>query len=491
VPGATLRPDIVFILADDMGYGDVQVLNPQSRIPTPNMNRLAGEGTSFTDAHSSSSVCTSSRYSILTGRYCWRTALPRGVFAGYEPPLIEPTRLTMAGMLRDAGYRTVAVGKWHLGLGYGVRAGYDAEMDRPLPWPTATRDFEEHIEFTQPLTGGPLALGFDEFFGTSGCPTCQPPYAWIEGDRFVEPPSIYEESFPYTGRPGMRSPSWQHQEADPAIIARAVQTVMTSDPTHPLFLYVGLDAPHEPCVDDVVPHIARGKSRAGPRGDLVWMVDHAVGEIMDAIAATERTDDTLFVVSSDNGALAGDRILDERGKEIYRTYGHRSSGPWRGHKAHIWEGGHREPLLMRWPNHIAAGISTDALACLSDLTATFAGIVGATLPADVAEDSFDLSDVLLNAAPSPRTSVIHHSQRGVFAVRAERWKAIFGTTGSGGWPPPEGGPPVDGADGQLYDLDDDPAETSNLWYQRPDIVERLAALLLEARTSTRTAPLRS
>jgi arylsulfatase A len=478
---ATPPPSIVFVLADDMGYGDVEALNPDSRIPTPNMNAMARRGITFTDAHASSSVCTSSRYSILTGRYCWRTSLPRGVFAGYEPPLIEPDRPTMASVLRDAGYRTVALGKWHLGLGYTVADPFAAELDRPLPWPVASREFEEHVDFTAPLTGGPLAVGFDEFFGTSGCPTCQPPYGWIEGDRFVEPPSVYEPTFPYTGRPGMRSASWEHREADPLIIERAVRTILTSDPAQPLFLYVGLDAPHEPCTDEVVPAVARGRSAAGPRGDLVWLVDHAVGRVVSALESAGRAGETLLVVSSDNGALAGDRVLDDDGREVYRTYGHRSSGPWRGHKAHIWEGGHREPLLMTWPGHIAPGATSDALVGLTDLMATFAAIAGATLPAGAAEDSLDVSAVL-DGGPSPRTSIVHHSQRGVFAVRCGRWKAIFGTLGSGGWPPPAGEGPVPGADGQLYDLERDGGETTNLWFEHPQVVAELDALLRDLTT---------
>ena len=481
-----MRPNIVLILADDMGYGDLEVLNPQSRIPTPNMNRLAAAGISFTDAHSASSVCTSSRYGILTGRYCWRSALPSGVFAGYEPPLIEPGRITIANLLRSAGYRTAAVGKWHLGLGFRRLDGTPVPFDRLLPWPTATREMEESIDFGQPLSGGPLALGFDSFFGTSGCPTCQPPYGWIEGDRFVDPPSVYETTFPYTGRPGMRSPTWEHRDADPTIIARAVNIVERSsaDRSHddqPLFLYVGLDAPHEPCTDEVVPLIAAGKSEAGPRGDLVWMVDHCVGQITDALDAAGLTDTTLLIVTSDNGALAGDRVLDDHGVEHYRTYGHLSSGQWRGHKAHIWEGGHREPLLMRWPERIPAGSTTDSLVCLTDLMATVAAVIGAELPDGAAEDSIDFSSVLFEGGMGDRTTMIHHSQRGVFAVRDGRWKAVFGTTGSGGWPPPVGGPPVDGADGQLYDLDDDPGETRNLWHDRPDIVAALSATLADTR----------
>ena len=484
------RPDIVFVLADDMGYGDVEVLNPLSKIPTPHMNELARQGLSFTDAHASSAVCTPSRYGILTGSYCWRTRLTSGVFGGYEPPLIDPSRLTMAAMLRGAGYRTVAVGKWHLGLGYCAVAGAEVDFQRPFPWPAATRELEALIDFEQPLTGGPTTLGFDHFFGTSGCPTCQPPYGWIENDRFIDPPSVYEETFPYTGRPGMRSVDWRHEDADPIIVQRAVRAIVESDPDRPLFLYVGLDAPHEPCTEGVTPQVARGKSGAGPRGDLVWMVDHAVGEIMRALDQSARAQDTLLVVSSDNGALAGDRVLNDDGVEVYRTYDHLSNGNWRGYKAHIWEGGHREPLIVRWPGRIAPGSSSDALVCLTDLFATFANLAGEVVPDDAAQDSFDITNVLLGSEISPRRTMIHHSQKGVFAVREGRWKAIFGSLGSGGWPPPRGDGPEVGSEGQLYDLDVDPIESDNLWRDRPDVVSRLEQILREAQESGRTAPTR-
>ena len=484
------QPTVVVVMADDMGVGDLEVLNPASRIPTPNMSLVAERGLSFLDAHSASSVCTSSRYGFLTGRYCWRSALPRGVLAGYEPPLIEPGRATIATMLRSVGYTTAAVGKWHLGFGYHTRDGRPVDQGAPLPWPVATRELEEAIDFDRPLTGGPTDLGFDSFFGTSGCPTCQPPYGWIEDDRFLDPPSVYETVFPYTGRPGMRTPTWRHDEADPTIVARAVDVIRSTAADRPLFLYVGLDAPHEPCTDDVVPAIARGRSGAGPRGDLVWMVDHAVGEICSALDESGRAPDTLLIVTSDNGALAGDRVLDDDGHEVYRTYGHSSSGPWRGHKAHIWEGGHREPLLVSWPGRIKAGGTSDALVCLTDVFATLAAIVGADLSDEMGEDSFDLSGVLLGGGGSPRPHMIHHSQRGVFAVREGPWKAIFGSEGSGGWPPPSGDGPVDGAPGQLYDLVEDPVEQHNRWTERPDVVARLGALLDDARRDGRTAPAR-
>lgn len=484
------KPNIVIVLADDMGWGDVGAFNPESKIPTPNMDRVAAEGRSFTDAHAASAVCTPSRYSILTGRYCWRSALPRSVLGGYEPPLIEPERETLASMLSANGYRTAAIGKWHLGLGFSAKRGENIDFDRPLPWGSPDREFEEKIDFEAPITGGPIELGFDYFFGAAGCPTCNPPYGWIENDRFIEPPSVYEEDYFYTGRPGMKSASWDHKDADPTILAKSLEFIDETAGT-PFLLYVGLDSPHEPCVEEVVPEIARGKSNAGPRGDLVWYVDHVVGEIDGALHRKGVAEDTIFIVTSDNGALAGDRILDEDGNEIYRDYGHLSNGPWRGQKSHIWEGGHREPLIIRWPGRIPASDVRGGLVCLGDLMASIAALLGIELDESAAEDSFDLSQLLFGIAAGPgRDTLITHSHRGVFSVRKGRWKAIFGSKGSGGWPPPAGDPPTDDDTiGQLYDLVDDPRETRDLWDERQDVVAELRAILDQARTTSRTAPL--
>jgi arylsulfatase A-like enzyme len=479
------QPNIVFIMADDMGFGDIGCYNPESRIPTPNMDRLAAGGMSFLDAHSASAVCTPSRYGILTGRYCWRTRLKHGVLYGYEPPLIEPDRLTVGGLLKGAGYTTACIGKWHLGLGYSGKLGADLDFGRALPWGNATREFEEQIDFAQPIEGGPTALGFDYFFGCSGCPTCQPPYGFIENDGWVETPSVYVEAPPHAGRAGYTAPGWQHKDADPTIGHKAAEYVeQQKDADEPFFLYLASDACHEPCVEEVVPEFARGKSRAGHRGDLVWLYDWMVGRVMDALERTGQAENTLIMVTSDNGALPGDRFGDGAGDyHGYHTYGHRSCKDWRGYKAHIWEGGHREPLIARWPGRVAAGSTCDQLVGLQDLMATCAAITGAELPPGAAPDSVDILPLLLDephGAP-PRDSLIHHSGTGVFSVRKGPWKLIHETLGSGGWPPPRGGPPEPGTPGQLYNLADDPAEENNLWGQRQDKVAELLALLEDTR----------
>jgi arylsulfatase A len=483
------QPNIVFIMADDMGYGDVGCYNPDSKIPTPNMDRLAAEGIRFTDAHSPSAVCTPTRYGVLTGRYCWRSRLKHGVLYGYEPPLIEPERLTVAGLLQNAGYHTACVGKWHLGLGFSTKAGHDFDFHQPLPWPNAGRELEEMLDFTRPLTGGPIDLGFDYFYGASGCPTCQPPYGFIENERFVELPSVYHDEPVYTSRPGMMAPSWDHKDADPIIAQKGVEYIESrADSDQPFFLYLTPSAPHEPCTEGVTPEFARGQSQAGPRGDLVWLVDWMVGRVMDALDRTGKTENTLIFVTSDNGALPGDRVRNENGEGVYRIYDHKSCGDWRGYKAHIWEGGHREPLIARWPGVIEAGRTTDELACLTDLMATCAAIVGSDLPEDTVQDSFNILPALLGEERETpiREDLIHHSATGVFSIRHGEWKLILETQGSGGWPPPRGGPPEPGIPGQLYHIADDPGETENLWDKYPEVIQRLTALLERQKASGRS-----
>jgi len=477
------QPNIIFIMADDMGYGDVSCYNPDSKIHTPNMDKLAAEGIRFTDAHSPSAVCTPTRYGILTGRYCWRSKLKHGVLYGYEPPLIERERLTVAGLLKKAGYSTACIGKWHLGLEFTTKEGQHIDFDRSFPWPNADKAMEEKIDFSKPIKGGPVELGFDYFYGTSGCPTCQPPYGFIENEHFVELPSVYHDKPVYTSRPGMMAPSWEHKDADPKIARKAVEYIeKQANSDQPFFLYLTSDAPHEPCEESVVPEFARGKSQAGPRGDLVWLFDWMVGQVMDALERIGQTENTLIIATSDNGALPGDRIPNEEGKQIYRMYDHKSCGDWRGYKAHIWEGGHREPLIARWPGKIKPDTTTDELVCLTDFMAACAAIVGESIPVNAAEDSYNILPILLGEKTEKpiREDIIHHSSTGVFSIRQGNWKLILGTQGSGGWPPPRDSGPKPESPGQLYDIAKDPTEQNNLWDHHPDIVERLIILLEES-----------
>lgn len=490
---ASLRPNIIWIMADDMGFGDPRCFHPDSRIPTPNMDALASEGMRFTDAHSPSAVCTPTRYGVLTGRHCWRTRLKQGVIGGYESPLIERDRMTVASMLKQCGYATACIGKWHIGLDFHDTSGRIVHE-------------EDKIDFSQPVSGGPVDLGFDYAYFNAGCGTCAPPYGFIENDRFVDDCFSFFNAGDGKGPAnvgafgqwgGMMGASWETKNADLIITDKAcdyIEKHATDD--SPFFLYLTPNAPHEPCLDRFVPDIARGKSDAGARGDLVWLFDWIVGRVRESLARTGQTDDTLVFVTSDNGALPGDFVLDEQGQRVisdsgqneylYRQHDHKPNGEWRGYKAHIWEGGHREPFFAQWPGHIESGSVCDQPMCLTDLFATAAGIVGYDMPTDAGEDSHSILPALLGQPMEDDRTLIHHSSFGAFSIRQGNWKLILHTTGSGGWPTPRDTPPRDDRPGQLYDLANDPAERHNLFDQRGDVVHRLTEELDQIRRTGRS-----
>ena len=462
---ATARPNIVFILADDMGYGDLSCYGA-TRIRTPNMDRLAEEGVRFTDMHSSASVCTPSRYSVITGRYCWRTHLTSGVLWGYGAPLIERERLTVASLLKRRGYATAAVGKWHLGLDWKRPGG---EPPAFLPADTIRTGsgldgFD--LDYAQPATGGPTELGFDSWFGIAGS-LDMPPYCFIENGRTVGVPDCEKPTYYNQQRRGPAVADWRDEEVDITFARKAVEFMeghVAVRPDQPFFLYLPTASPHRPC--DVQPGFVKGKSQAGDRGDMVMLFDWVVGQVTDTLDRLGIRENTLLIVSSDNGA----RATCANGED----YGHRANGPWRGQKADIWDGGHREPFIASWPARMAKAATCGQLLCLSDFMATCAAIVGEPLPADAAEDSFDMLPALLGDSTSPaRDTLVHHSGYGMFSVRHGRWKAVFGL-GSGGFTEPRSEEPQPGGpEGQLYDLDADPAETDNLWQTRPEIVADL------------------
>ncbi|MFH1086884.1 MAG: arylsulfatase [Chloroflexota bacterium] len=450
-------PNIIYIMADDLGYGDLGCYGA-TKIPTPHIDRLASQGIRLTDAHSSAAVCTPSRYSVLTGRYCWRTRLDKWVLWGFEPPLIEPTRLTVASMLKSKGYATAAIGKWHLGLGWTT---LDGQPPREDGW---------NVDYTGGVTGGPLALGFNTCYCITGS-LDMAPYCFIEDDHVVGTPSAEKQPYHAQQRKGLMAPGWQDELVDQTFAAKAVAFVdghARAHPGQPFFLYLTPSAPHRPCMP---PPFMRGQSQAGPRGDMVAMVDWMVGEVERALQRHGLVQNTLIIVTSDNGA----RLADMDGND----YGHKSNGELRGQKADIWDGGHREPLIARWPGHIQPGSTSDQLACLADLLATVAEIVGEDLPADAAQDSFSLLPALTGRAPvSPvRPDLIHHSGDGLFSLRRGPWKLIVGL-GSGGFTEPVHAEPQPGGPrGQLYHMGADQREAENVWLQRPEVVGELLALL--------------
>ncbi|MFW6006731.1 MAG: sulfatase-like hydrolase/transferase [Halanaerobiales bacterium] len=460
-------PNIIYILADDMGYGDVEAFNSDSKIPTPNMNQLAREGISFTDAHSSSAVCTPSRYSIMTGRYCWRTDLKEGVLHGFGSPLIDSDRMTVPSLLKEKGYATAAFGKWHLGFDWKLENGNSVKDEYDMIGNIDGFD----IDYSRELRGGPVDCGFDRYFGISAS-LDMPPYCFIENDHTVGIPDREKEVYYNQQRKGLQVPDWQDNKVDMTFAEKAVEFIeeqSQKNPEQPFFLYLPTAGPHRP--NDIRPDFIKGKSDAGDRGDMVVLFDWIVGQVMDALERMNIKENTLLIVTSDNGP----RATCANG----RDYGHNSSGGWRGQKADIWEGGHREPFIARWLEQIEPGTTSDETTCLSDLMATCAAIVEKNLPDNTAEDSYNILPALLGEELEEpiREDTVHHSLIGYFSLRKGEWKLID-RLGSGGFTEPqkvEPGP--DDPEGQLYNLEEDPEETNNLYQEKPEVVEHLHRLL--------------
>jgi len=456
---AASRPNLVFVMADDMGYGDAQPLNPNSKIPTPNFNRMAAEGMTFTDAHSPSAVCTPTRYGVVTGRYCWRSRLKRGVLNGYGTPLIEPQRPTVASLLTRHGYTCGVVGKWHLGLDF------------------PKSDDGKGLDFSRPVGGGPNVLGFD-FSYIIPASLDFPPYVYIRNGQATSASMLRQpaQSFPAYLRDGPRAADLVMQDVLDHLLEQAVGFIRReAESEKPFFLYFPLTAPHKP----VLPHPRfRGKTGLGPYGDFVAQVDWTVGEVLRAIDACGIAENTLVIYTSDNGSYmyrlddpqAADHV-DDATIQAYRAAHHTANGPLRGTKADIWEAGHRVPFFARWPGKIRPASRCEETICLVDLFATAAEIAGAERPPGAAEDSFSFLP-LLQGKPrrSPRPPVIHHSAAGMFALRDGQWKLVLGN-GSGGRQSPRGKPfarPY-----HLFDLSDDLSETKNLIDRQPDVAARL------------------
>ena len=466
---AAPNPNIVFILADDLGSGDLGCYNKDSKIPTPSMDRLAREGIRFTDMHSPSGVCTPTRYGLLTGRYAWRTPLKNGVLWGYSGSLIETNRLTLPKILQKRGYATAGIGKWHLGFQDCDPADRSAKVD-----------------YLKPLRPGPMTAGFDYFFGIPASLDMEP-YLYVEDDHAVEQPTEQVEASSQQRqggkgfwRAGPIAPGFKHDEVLPMITSKAVgylERRAKDSPNKPFFLYLPLTAPHEPWQPT---REFRGKSRAGDYGDFVAQVDWSIGQVLQTLDRLTFADDTLLIFTSDNGAHWTPADIDK--------FGHRANMHYRGQKSDIWEGGHRVPFIARWPGKIKPGTTSDQLGCLTDMTATFAALLGEKITDDVGEDSFNLLPALLaeKSVGPMRDAIVLHSGNGVFAIRQGSWKLIQGL-GSGGFSQPvKVQPTSDGPKGQLYNLAEDIAETNNLYLAKPDLVERLTVVLEKYRREGRS-----
>lgn len=412
------KPNIVFVLFDDMGYGEPECYRDDTKLKTPNLDRLANEGMRFTDAHSASAVCTPTRYGLLTGRYPSRIG-QYGVLSTYNPPIIPDSRLTVASLLKQHGYETACIGKWHLGVKWQGKPGNQNSV------PVGSR-----------ITAGPNNLGFDYFYGFTHARNIG---TVIEQDRVVE--------------------NIKDVENQPRMIAKAVEWIGKRQPGKPFFLYFPMCPPHTPVVP--APEFT-GKSGAvdavkqDPKyGDWVYQGDHMLGQILDALQKKGLADNTLVIATADNGAAG------------------RAYPPLRASKASIYEGGHRVPFLARWPGKIKAGAVSDATISLNDLMATCSEILGTKLPDNAGEDSVSILPALLGTAKGPlREATIHQSMRGDLAIRQGPWKLVLPKTG----------------DPELYHLGDDIGETKDLANTKPEVVEKLTALIKRYRREGRSTP---
>jgi len=452
---AETRPNVLLILADALGYGDIQALNPKSKIPTPHLDKLAKGGAIFTDAHSGSAVCTPTRYGLLTGRYAWRTRLKRGVlFPPNDQPLITNDRVTIANFLKSNGYQTAMVGKWHLGIGWA-------------------KDEKGKVDFDAPFTDGPIEKGFDSFFGIAAS-LDMVPYAYLRDHQAIAKTTETQPKlgFPKYVRQGPKSPDF-----DPGdtldIIASEASTFITKATIKkkPFFLYFPLTSPHKP----VWPHKRFiGSTKLGPYGDFVHQTDHTVGVVLEALEKSGAADNTLVIYTSDNGSFMYRRKdgethhLKDETDQGFRPSDHEANFHFRGTKADIWEGGHRVPFLVRWPKGgIKPGTSSKRVTCLTDVLATISDAISTPLPPGAGGDSFSfLSDAKGQSDKRERPGIINHSSAGFYAIRRGPWKLVLGS-GSGGRQNPRG--KTFERPYHLYNLLADPSEKTNVIEKHPDL----------------------
>jgi len=462
---ASDRPNIVVFLADDLGYADTAVYG--GKIATPHIDALARAGMRFTDAHTTSSVCTPTRYGFLTGRYNWRSRLKSGVLGGLSPRLIEPGRMTIASLLQARGYHTACVGKWHLGMDWHIKPGRQID-----PMGIESRDQVFNVDYDRPITGGPNSVGFDHFFGISAS-LDMVPYTFIENDRVTASPTEDRDFLMMHGRPqggktrqGPTAPDFDAADVLPMITRKSVayideraQAATNGDRRIPFFLYVPFASPHTPILP--TPQW-QGKSGINPYADFVMQTDAAVGEILDALQRNSLAENTLVIFTSDNGC-SPQAMFDELAEK-----GHHPSGPLRGHNADT---------------------VTGKLACLTDVMATVAELTGEPLPDDAGEDSISLLAVLRGDTDAAKTRdhLVSHSINGSFAIRRGDWKLLL-CPDSGGWSDPKPGsaeaaalPPT-----QLYNLADDLGERTNRVATEPQIAAELSELLDKLISSSRS-----
>jgi arylsulfatase A len=490
------KPNVVIIYADDMGYGDLHCQNPNSKIPTPNLDRLASQGMRFTDAHSASTVSSPSRYSLLTGRYHWRGHLTSGIVSQWGDPAIESDRMTIASMLLNDGYNTACIGKWHLGMLWPFKAGLGQNDSTKNGWVSISMNGKENwtpdaFDWSMPVKEGPVSKGFEYYFGTGTINF--PPYTWIENDRVLEIPVEMldlKDSKPAEGswecRPGPAARGWDITKVPIRLMEKTVEWINNQKTkSKPFFLYFALPSPHAPIIPD---NQFTGKSEAGGFGDYVAQTDWMIGKVLDAIKMNGFEKNTIIIFTSDNGpeTYAYPRI---------KNFSHYSMGDLRGLKRDLWEGGHRVPFIVRFPGVVPAGSVRSEIICQTDLMATIAAFAGINIPENAAEDSYDMSKLLKGetSAQPVREYIVYHAINGKFAIRKKNWLLIESSTGEVStepeWIKQMFNYQSDTTEMVLYNLDTDPKENKNLYTEYPEKVHELSLLLEKIRTDRRSTPI--
>ena len=480
---AAAKPNIIFILCDDLGYGDVTCLNPEGKIATPHMDKIAARGMKFTDAHSSSAVCTPTRYGVMTGRYNWRSKLQSGVLGGLSPRLIEEGRMTVASMLKDQGYRTACIGKWHLGMAWVVLPGKTvSELN------IESADQVNNVDYAQPITNGPTSVGFDSYFGISAS-LDMVPYCFIENDRVTAVPTEKIKLEMNKGGPvsytreGPGAPGFRGEDVLPTLTKKAVEFISAraadAKADKPFFLYLPLASPHTP----ILPSASwRGKSGLNLYADFVMETDDSIGQIVAALDKQGVMENTLLMVTSDNGCSPSADYPTLLAK------GHNPSAAYRGTKADLYDGGHRVPFVVQWPAVVKPGGSYDQPICLLDLMATCAEALSVKLPDNAAEDSVSFLPALEGGKDPVRDTIVHHSIQGAFSIRQGNWKLCL-APGSGGWSAPRPGQEdKDAPRVQLFDLSRDIGEQANVEAAHPEVVQKLTGLLAKQVAEGRSTP---
>ncbi|GAA5222047.1 sulfatase family protein [Membranihabitans marinus] len=458
-------PNIIYVLADDLGYGDVGAFNPESKIPTPYLDKMSAAGMMFTDAHTSSSVCTPTRYGILTGRYNWRSVLKSGVLYGLDSAIISQQRLTLPKLLKKAEYQTAFIGKWHLG------------------WKWA-KDSEGEIDFAKPITNGPREVGFDYSYGHIASLDMEP-YVYVENGMATQIPNLHiekESSYKFY-REGRRAADFIMEEVTPHFFMKTQEYIENKQAEdQPFFLYLALPSPHTPILPT---EDWQGKSQINPYADFVMMIDDYMGKMLQQLEDLGIADNTMVVFTSDNGCspMAKFNVLAE--------YGHHPSYIYRGHKADLFEGGHRVPFIVQWPAKVKAGSISDETICTTDFMATCADLIGEKLGQNEGEDSYSMMALLTDESMSTfdREQTIHSSINGSFAIRKGDWKLIA-APGSGGWsfPRPNSKEAAEMPPLQLYNLAEDADESENLVEDHPQLVGELYRELLTVIHNGRSNP---